>query len=159
MTSQCNPTCAPAQAAKSGAVRLWGLLGAAGAMAVLGVAAWMVPRPNGHGTHQELGMPPCSMIAELGWPCPTCGMTTSVSQAVRGRLGEAFHAHPFGLVLTATLAVVMVLGLAQAISGRCVLGRLGVLGWWWAVILGGGLLAGWGYKALAGWASGEFPLR
>src|SRR5204863_3314928 len=77
--------------------RLGGLLVALGAAGVLGVALWLNPAPDGHGTHTQLGLPPCAWAVALNRPCPTCGMTTAFSFGVRGRLAEAFQAQPFGL--------------------------------------------------------------
>lgn len=160
MSVPCSPTCArPAVANQAHSRRLLGLAVAVPALAVLGAALWLTPRPSGRGTHQKLGMPACSLLANSGWPCPTCGMTTSLSEAVRGRLGRAFRAHPFGPVLAGAMALLALSGLAQAASGRALLAWVGCLGWWWGVILGGGLLAGWGWKLLAGCLSGEYPLR
>ncbi len=42
---------------------------------VLGVARWLEPDAKGYGTHQQLGLPPCSSILLFGSKCPACGMT------------------------------------------------------------------------------------
>ena len=159
MSMPCEPTCAPSVRSSLPAARLAGLGVSLAAMAALALAMWLTPRSSGYGTHEELGMPPCSMLANTGWPCPTCGMTTSVSAAVHGRLSLAWKAQPFGLVLTGLLAGLAVAGAAQAVSGKVILMPLARLGWWWGVILGGGLVAGWGLRLLSGWAGGEYPLR
>src|SRR3954447_16098360 len=44
---------------------------------VLGVACWLRPDPRGMGTHQQLGLPPCTFYLYTDVPCPSCGMTTS----------------------------------------------------------------------------------
>ena len=49
----------------------------AGCVALLSVAAWLTPDELGVGSHQQLGLPPCSMLTLTGYPCPTCGMTTA----------------------------------------------------------------------------------
>lgn len=66
----------------------------AGGFAVLGLAAfaaaaWIDPydaagRPLSHGTHRQLGLPPCMLNLVTGLPCPACGMTTSVSLLAHG---------------------------------------------------------------------------
>lgn len=84
--------------------RILALLLAALAASVLGVAAWMNPDPAGHGTHMELGLPPCGWAVGLGIPCPTCGMTTSFALAAEGHLLAAAHAQPFGLGLCLSTA-------------------------------------------------------
>jgi hypothetical protein len=63
------------------------------------------PDPSGHGTHTQLGLPPCPSMLVTGKPCPGCGLTTSFTASLHGNFDRAFAAHPFGpflyLVLTA----------------------------------------------------------
>ena len=66
---------------------------------VLGVAVYLSPSPAGHGTHQQLGLPACNFMVATGYPCLSCGMTTSFSHAVRGELISSFLAQPFGMFL------------------------------------------------------------
>ena len=49
------------------------------------LAVWLSPDSRGFGTHQQLGLPPCSFQQLFGVPCPSCGMTTSFSHFVRGQ--------------------------------------------------------------------------
>ncbi len=72
---------------------------AAGAGAVLGVARVLQPSASGVGTHEQLGLPPCFFLRLTGWPCPSCGLTTSFAYAVRLGFRAALIAQPFGLVL------------------------------------------------------------
>ncbi len=65
---------------------------------VLTMARWLSPAPNGWGTHQQLGLPPCFFHQMTGIPCPTCGMTTSFAHTVRLHFYEAFITQPFGLL-------------------------------------------------------------
>ena len=65
---------------------------------VLTMARWLSPSPNGWGTHQQLGLPPCFFHQMTGIPCPTCGMTTSFAHTVRLHFYEAFITQPFGLL-------------------------------------------------------------
>jgi hypothetical protein len=85
------------------------LLGAWSLLLLCGfaVAAGLEPDPRGYGTHQALGFPPCTFRELLGIPCPSCGMTTSVSNYVRGRFGDAARANCGGFVL-ATLGLVQI---------------------------------------------------
>ena len=69
------------------------------ACTVLGVAAWLRPDPTGHGTHTQLGLPPCGMMVNTGIPCPSCGMTTAFAFAIRGNVIESLRAQPFGTLL------------------------------------------------------------
>src|SRR6516225_4174378 len=74
-------------------------LGASGiASFVLGIARWLTPSPAGVGTHERLGLPPCLFLKFTGWPCPSCGLTTSFAHAARFHFVRAAIAQPFGLV-------------------------------------------------------------
>lgn len=64
-----------------------------------GCAIWLRPDPSGHGTHEQLGLPPCASMYFLGRPCPGCGLTTSWTATVHGSFAEAFHAHALGPIL------------------------------------------------------------
>jgi hypothetical protein len=55
-----------------------------------------------HGTHQGLGLPPCTFLAQTGKPCPACGMTTSFSLLVRGDVLNSLRANWVGTLLCAT---------------------------------------------------------
>jgi hypothetical protein len=63
------------------------------------VGACLTPKPEGHGTHTELGLPPCPCVVLFGRPCPGCGLTTSFTATIHGQFGAAFHAHPLGPIL------------------------------------------------------------
>ena len=65
------------------------------------------PDPRGFGTHEQLGLPACSFRAWAGVLCPTCGMTTSFSNFVRGRFLQAARANFAGLAL-ATICVALI---------------------------------------------------
>lgn len=65
----------------------------------LGITAFGVflsADPAGHGTHQQLGLPPCPTVLLFNRPCPGCGLTTSWTATMHGQLGLAFRAHPLG---------------------------------------------------------------
>lgn len=74
---------------------LWSLL----LVGVFGVAWMLTPDPRGFGTHQRLGLPPCTFQAVVDIPCPTCGMTTSFSHFIRGEMVASVEAHPAGFLL------------------------------------------------------------
>ena len=59
---------------------------------VLVVAALLTPRASGQGTHQQLGLPACSFLVQTGYPCPSCGLTTSVVAMAHGKLQQAASA-------------------------------------------------------------------
>lgn len=65
----------------------------------LALAAVLRPDPLGHGTHQQLGLPPCTFVVLFGRRCPSCGMTTSWSHLVRGEVAGAAKANAGGALL------------------------------------------------------------
>jgi hypothetical protein len=83
------------------------LLIAAGWVIVFGIAFWLNPYRTDsgetgvrtHGTHQQLGLPPCGFLRMTGKPCPSCGMTTSFSLTMHGDLANAAQANWVGVVL------------------------------------------------------------
>ncbi len=139
-------------------VRLRGLAVAAPIMAIMAVAAWLHPDERGMRTHEQLHLSPCNFLVTTGWPCPTCGMTTSFSALAHGQMALAFRAHPFGPLLAAALMAVWALAMAELATGRAFLTRL-PWRWAWAIYGLACLAAGWGIKALLGWANGTFPMR
>ena len=77
----------------------------------------MHPDPAGHGSHTQLGLPPCAWAAVLQHPCPTCGMTTAVSYASHGQFVRAFLTQPFGLLVAIGAAVGFWSGMYIAATG------------------------------------------
>jgi hypothetical protein len=98
----------------------------AGGFALLGclaftVAAVLSPydsggRPLSHGTHRQLGLPPCAMMLITGLPCPSCGMTTSISLVMHGDVAAASEANWAGVVV-AGLGMVSTVWLAAVAAG------------------------------------------
>ena len=114
-------------------------------LAIVTIAIFLSPDPRGHGTHEQLGLPACGFLARTGWPCPSCGMTTSVCNMAHGHLATAFQAQPFGVIFFAAMLLFGATGLAELISGRDFIQRLRPAVWWiWLFV--GTLLAGWGYE-------------
>ncbi|MEM6961000.1 MAG: DUF2752 domain-containing protein [Myxococcota bacterium] len=72
-------------------------------LVVLALAYALKPSSSGHGTHTQLGLPPCGVLVVTGIPCPGCGLTTSFAHMVRGQLLGAVRANPFGLMLFLTM--------------------------------------------------------
>ncbi|MDY6913306.1 MAG: DUF2752 domain-containing protein [Planctomycetota bacterium] len=148
----------PVPARPKPALRLRGLAIAASCWAVLCVAWSLTPQPGGVGTHEQLNLPACSFMARTGWPCPTCGLTTSLSATTHGNVIAAWQAQPFGLLLAPAILLLAVTGTIELISGRDAIGALRPRVWWaWAAIAG--MLAGWGGKIAMGVAAGRLPLR
>ena len=74
---------------------LAGLVG----LTLLLLAAWLRPNPQGFGTHQQLGLPPCTIQFWFGFPCPSCGGTTAFAHFVRGQWGSALRANAAACLL------------------------------------------------------------
>lgn len=87
----------------------WAVL-VAGSWTTLGIASWLRPDPRGFGTHQQLGMPPCTFTALTGIPCPGCGLTTSFAHMAHLHPLAAFRAHLMGPLLFAIVLVMAVYG-------------------------------------------------
>jgi hypothetical protein len=125
---------------------------AAGLAGLLGLAGWLTPDPRGHGTHTQLGLPPCPSFAARGIRCPACGVTTAMALAVRGRVGAGFGANPAGVLLAGAAAGLVPWLLLSAASGRpragarsadgpllvaaVVVATVGVLSWFARILLG-----------------------
>jgi hypothetical protein len=98
----------------------------AGGFALLGLAAftaaaWLDPydaagRPLPHGTHRQLGLPPCMLNLVTGLPCPACGMTTSISLLVHGDPASAWRVNWAG-TLVGLLGAATTLWLAARAAG------------------------------------------
>jgi hypothetical protein len=127
-------------------------------IAVLAVSFWLHPSQAGHGTHRELGLPACGFLAQTGYPCPSCGMTTAFADMAHGRFLDAFLAQPFGLVLFVAVVALAVAGLGELATSRDVIRYLRP-GVWWAVVSISGMLCGWGFKIAYGLATGILPVR
>ncbi len=138
---------APVLASRSRGHRLGALALAIASLAVLVVGASLQPDRAGHGTHTQLGLPPCGWAVLLGYPCPTCGMTTAVCLAAHARPLEAFATQPAGaliaVLLAATFWVCLYIAATGSSLGERMLGLLTVRSLWW--IAGAGLAA-WAYK-------------
>lgn len=84
-----GPSCAPAAAAPSPAVRRVATRGsAAGLLAFLtGISVWVLVRNPLHNTV----FPPCPLHATTGLWCPGCGATRASYLLLRGDVGGALH--------------------------------------------------------------------
>jgi hypothetical protein len=107
----------------SGRSRFFAVFVGAGLLALLLVASRLRPDPRGWGTHEQLGLPPCTFSQLAGVRCPACGMTTSWSLVVHGRLTEALDNHVTGTALAALAMLGAVAALWVAASGRWIVWR------------------------------------
>lgn len=97
---------------------MWIILLAVGLLALMGVARCLDPDPRGHGTHERLGLPPCSFVLMFGWRCPTCGMTTSWSYLARCEVVASLKANVAGTLLGVLAVGSAVWLIASAWRGR-----------------------------------------
>lgn len=87
------------------------------AVTCLAVARYLTPDGRGLGTHEQLGMPPCTFAASFGVECPACGLTTSVAHAVRGDVLSSMACHRGGIPIVIGLGWLAVLGCIE-LTGR-----------------------------------------
>ena len=102
-------------------------LACAGRGAVLLVTGrTLTPDDRGHGTHEQLGLPPCTFYLIFKRPCPACGMTTFRAWLLRGNVGCALAANAGGGCSAGPLsAVAAPWMLISAIRGRWLIGLPG----------------------------------
>jgi len=131
--------------------RLIGAIVFAGVSGLFALAAWLSPDAAGHGTHEQLGLPPCSMKMFTGKPCPTCGYTTAFSHVAHGQFGRALTVQPAATLLAGAVVFAGAVGAFVMITGRDVAARFGpLLRTRSLVIVGLIVAAGWLYKWLVG---------
>ena len=93
-----------------------------GLLLALVIAACLHPDPRGIGTHEHLGLPPCTFFTWFGLRCPFCGMTTAWAHTMRGQLAAALAANAGGPLLALAAMVAGPWMVASAVRGRPVLG-------------------------------------
>ena len=129
--------------------RLKAMMVVCAAIFLLGLAACLQPESQGIGTHQQLGLPQCGWILAVNIPCPTCGMTTAWSHAVRGELPSAFLAQPMGMLLAISTVVIASGALFSVLTGYSFNALLYRFSPWKVFIVVVILtLASWGFKIL-----------
>ena len=122
-------------------------------VAVFVVGVCVVPDGSGWGTHRQLNLPTCGFRERTGYPCPTCGMTTSLAYIVRGHVVTGFLTQPAGALGAVALAVVTIAAGYAGLTGH----RYGVLysaRFKAIVVVAIGLavvLAAWGWLCLRVW--------
>ena len=78
---------------------------------------YLTPSATGVGTHEQLGLPACPTLHLTGYPCPSCGLTTSFALAARMEFTEALQVQPFGLIIF-FLAIVLIPGSVYLLARR-----------------------------------------
>lgn len=104
-------------------VRLLLICVAVGLVTLLGIAGSLEPDARGFGTHQQLGMPECTFLSLCGYPCPSCGMTTSWAYLVRGELVSAVWTNAGGALLGLAAMMAVPWALLSAVGGRLIAER------------------------------------
>ena len=84
---------------------------------LLGTAALLTPDSRGHGTHEQLGLSPCTFATFAGRRCPACGMTTAWSHLTHGNVYAAVQTHTSGTVLGILAVVLSAWSLTYAVFG------------------------------------------
>ncbi len=87
-------------------------------LSLLLVAANLKPDSDGIGTHQQLGLPPCSMRMLFGIRCPACGMTTSWAHFMRGQWPSSLGSNVAGFLLAMLSVVFSPFAIRAAVTGR-----------------------------------------
>lgn len=90
-----------------------------GLMAILAIASWLKPDPSGLGTHQQLGLPGCTLFTVTGVRCPGCGMTTSWAHTMNGDLVAALQTNCAGTLLCLLSVAMIPCMLTLAYRGNC----------------------------------------
>lgn len=80
-------------------VRIIPMLLALGTGIILGLSAWLSPDPQGHATHLQLGLSPCTILSATGYACPMCGATTTFALWAHARPLDALVNQPFASLL------------------------------------------------------------
>jgi hypothetical protein len=62
-------------------------------------------RPRSHGTHRQLGLPPCGLKTLTGIGCPACGMTTSFALLLHGDPAAAWRVNWAGCLVALLAAL------------------------------------------------------
>jgi hypothetical protein len=119
---------------------LWGMFLLCG----FAVAHRLEPDPRGFGTHEQLGMPPCTFRELFGISCPSCGMTTSISSFAQARFFESARTNLGGFVLAAACLIQIPWSLASAARNRSIaIDRLHVAAVWMLGLVVGTTLMQW----------------
>lgn len=99
-------------------LRLLAVVVLATVLTPLGVARFLAPAPSGLGTHQQLGLPPCTMQVLFSMRCPACGMTTSWSYWTRGQWWASAKANTGGACLAFLVVAVAIVAGRVVWTGR-----------------------------------------
>ena len=75
-------------------------------------------RPLTQETHLQLGLPKCAFYDKTGYPCPSCGFTTSFALTMHADPANALRANSVGTLLAAFCLAVVPWSIVSAMRGR-----------------------------------------
>ncbi len=87
-------------------------------LTLLVMARNLEPDPRGFGTHEQLGLTPCTFQELTGHVCPMCGGTTAWAHLLRGELMQASIANLGGMLLCVAVVIGSPWMLLVAMWGR-----------------------------------------
>lgn len=94
------------------------------ATSLIAALAYLTPSKTGFGTHTQLIPIPCMFRQLLHVPCPSCGVTTSLSCILHGQFIDSLRAHPLGFFFFAIMIIIMIASLIGIIKNYS----------WWRVL-------------------------
>ena len=127
VTPSAPPTSIGTPSRATAGVRIGAAFAAVLLISVLWLAATLKADPAGHGTHRQIGLPPCGFVIATGKPCPTCGMTTAFTHAAHGFFPTAFVTQPGGMIASLGVAALAWACLHTAFTGSRTLELCGKL--------------------------------
>lgn len=116
-------------------------------LVVLTIAAFLTPSAEGHGTHTQLGLPPCGFLTVTGLVCPGCGLTTCFAHMANFDVVAAVSAQPMGVMLffiTVAAVPLAFLGMVRGWPVVQTLDRMRVD--LWAILMSAVTLLVWGIR-------------
>ncbi len=84
----------------------------------LSVARWLSPDPAGFGTHEQLGLAPCTFFWLTNVPCPMCGATTAWALMADLRIVDALRTQPFAALLFLIHLALTAVAIAELVAPR-----------------------------------------
>jgi hypothetical protein len=124
-----------------------------GLVTIFGLAAQLAPDARGVGTHEQIRLfglgpiPPCGFLAVTGYPCPSCGFTTTFALAAHGHVIAAIANQPFGFLVFLFFAALVPISLVAVVGPISPLRATDHWRWRWILGVAFVLWAlGWLYK-------------
>jgi hypothetical protein len=97
---------------------------ALGLISIFSIAIWLNPydaagQPKRMETHRQMGLPPCTFyVWTNGYPCPSCGMTTSFALLMHGDVVNSVRANAVGTLLAIFWLLLIPWCLWSSVVGR-----------------------------------------